>query len=53
MVAVLDWYSRYVLAWELDQSLAVPFVLQTMERALAGAVPEICNSDQGGQFTSP
>jgi putative transposase len=52
-VAALDWYSRYVLAWELDQSLALPCVLQTMQRALQRAVPEICNSDQGGQFTSP
>jgi len=52
LVAILDWYSRYVLAWELDQSLALPFVLAAMQRALAGAVPEICNSDQGSQFTS-
>jgi putative transposase len=53
LVAAMDWYSRYVLAWELDQSLALPLVLETMARALTGAVPEICNSDQGSQFTSP
>jgi len=53
LVAVLDWYSRYVLAWELDQSRALPFVLEAMQRALQQAAPEICNSDQGGQFTSP
>jgi putative transposase len=53
LVAVLDWYSRYVVAWELDQTLAVPFVLAAMERALAQATPAICNSDQGSHFTSP
>jgi putative transposase len=53
LVAVLDWYSRYIVAWELDQTLALPFVLAAMERALAGATPTICNSDQGSHFTSP
>jgi putative transposase len=53
LVAVLDWYSRYVLAWELDQTLAMGFVLAAMRRALCQATPEICNSDQGSQFTSP
>ncbi len=53
LVAVLDWYSRYVVAWELDERLELGFVLEAMERALAGAVPMICNSDQGSQFTSP
>jgi len=53
LVAVLDWYSRYVLAWELDQTLAIDFVLAAMGRALEQAAPEICNSDQGSQFTSP
>lgn len=53
LVAVLDWYSRYVLAWELAQSLALAFVLEARQRARQQAVPEICNSDQGGQFTSP
>jgi len=52
LVAVLDWYSRYVVAWELDQTLALPFVLAAMERALAQARPTICNSDQGSHFTS-
>ena len=52
LVAVLDWYSRYVLAWELDQTLAQPFVTTAMERALGLATPEICNSDQGSHFTS-
>lgn len=53
LVAVLDWFSRYVLAWELDQTLEMPFVLSTIERALLQATPEICNSDQGSHFTSP
>lgn len=53
LVAILDWYSRYVLSWELDQTLALPFVLTAVERALAHAKPDIWNSDQGSQFTSP
>ncbi len=40
-------------AWELDERLELGFVLEAMGRALAGAVPMICNSDQGSQFTSP
>jgi putative transposase len=53
LVAVLDWYSRYVVSWELDQTLAVPFVLTAVGRALAQATPVIWNSDQGSHFTSP
>lgn len=53
LVAILDWYSRYVVAWGLDQSLELGFVLEAMQRALAGSTPEICNSDQGSHFTSP
>jgi putative transposase len=53
LVAVLDWYSRYVLSWELDQTLEMPFVLSAVQRALAQAKPEIWNSDQGSHFTSP
>ncbi len=53
LVAVLDWYSRYVVSWELDQTLALPFVLTAAERALARATPVIWNSDQGSHFTSP
>jgi putative transposase len=53
LVAVLDWYSRYVLSWELDQTLELPFVLTALERALAQATPTICKSDQGSHFTSP
>ena len=53
LVAVLDWYSRYVVAWALDQTLALGFVLEAMASALSRATPEICNSDQGSHFTSP
>ena len=52
LVAVLDWFSRYVLAWELDQTLEMAFVLSAVDRALLQAVPSICNSDQGSHFTS-
>jgi len=52
LVALLDWYSRYVLSWEVDMTLEMPFVLSTVQRALAQAVPLICNSDQGSHFTS-
>ena len=53
LVALLDWYSRYVVSWELDQSLEVSFVLAAVGRALNQAKPVILNSDQGSQFTSP
>ena len=49
---MLDWFSRYVLAWELDQTLEMPFVLSAVDQALLQAVPSICNSDQGSHFTS-
>jgi putative transposase len=52
LVAVLDWYSRYVVSWALDQTLEMPFVLDTVERALGQATPTIWNSDQGSHFTS-
>jgi putative transposase len=53
LVAILDWYSRYVVSWELDQTLELPFVLRAVQQALGQAVPLICNSDQGSHFTSP
>lgn len=53
LVAILDWFSRYVIAWELDQTLEIPFVLEAVDRALARAQPKIWNSDQGSHFTSP
>src|SRR3990172_4102214 len=53
LVAILDWFSRFVVSWELDQTLELAFVLQAVDRALALARPEIWNSDQGSHFTSP
>jgi putative transposase len=53
LVAVLDWFSRYIVSWELDQSLAQPFVMAAVHRALSVATPVIWNSDQGSHFTSP
>jgi len=52
MAAILDWYSRYVLSWELDQTLETGFVMEAVNRALLKAHPEIFNSDQGSHFTS-
>jgi putative transposase len=52
LVAVLDWYSRYVLAWELSNTLDTGFCLAALEAALAHGQPAICNTDQGVQFTS-
>lgn len=52
LVAVLDWYSRYVLAWELSNTLDSSFCVDTLRRALEFDKPEIFNTDQGSQFTS-
>lgn len=52
LVAILDWFSRYVLAWELSISLDVGFCVVALERALVHQRPEIFNTDQGVQFTS-
>lgn len=51
-MAVIDWYSRYVLSWELSVTLDSEFCLSALDRALAFGRPEIFNSDQGSQFTS-
>lgn len=53
LVAVIDWFSRFVVAWQVDQTLELPFVLNAVDRALAQATPMIWNSDQGSHFTSP
>jgi putative transposase len=53
LFAVLDWFSRFVVAWTLDLTLEIGFVLDAMRSALATATPAICNSDQGSHFTSP
>jgi putative transposase len=53
LVAVLDWFSRYVVSWQLDDTLDIDFVLLAVDRALAHHKPLIWNSDQGSHFTSP
>ena len=53
LVAVLDWFSRFVVSWSLDQRLAVDFVLESVDQALLSQTPMIWNSDQGSQFTNP
>jgi putative transposase len=52
LVAILDWYSRYVLAWELSNTLDTTFCLTALESALRVGQPDIFNIDQGAQFTS-
>lgn len=53
LVAVLDWYSRYVVSWQLSHSLDIDFVLESVDAGLAVNCPLIWNSDQGSHFTSP
>lgn len=53
LVAILDWFSRYVVSWALDDTLELPFVLDALGQALRVATPQIWNTDQGSQFTSP
>jgi putative transposase len=52
LVAVMDWYSRYVLAWDISTTMDTAFCTRTLENALKISKPEIFNSDQGSQFTS-
>jgi putative transposase len=51
-MAVIDWYSRYVLDWSLSTSLEADFCIDTVETLLVDRQPEIFNTDQGSQFTS-
>ena len=52
LVAVMDWYSRHVLAWRLSNTLDGGFCLEALDESLSAATPEIFNSDQGCQFTA-
>ncbi len=52
LTAVIDWYSRYVLSWELSNSLEESFCINALEESLRYGKPEIFNTDQGAQFTS-
>jgi putative transposase len=51
LVALIDWHSRYVLAWELSLTMETDFCIAALQSALAQATPKIHNSDQGVQFT--
>ena len=52
LAATLDWYSRYVLAWRLCNTLDASFCLDMLDEALSRGRPEIFNTDQGTQFTA-
>jgi putative transposase len=52
LVAVMDWFSRFVLSWRLSNSLDADFCVDALEEALEYGRPEIFNTDQGSQFTS-
>ena len=53
LVAVMDWFSRYVLSWRISNTLEVNFCIDALDEALSFGKPYIFNSDQGAQFTSP
>jgi putative transposase len=52
LVAVMDWFSRYVLSWSLSLTMEIDFCMEALRSALRRGRPEIFNSDQGSQFTS-
>lgn len=52
LVAIMDWFSRYVLAWELSNTLDSSFCVRALTKALARGAPSIFNTDQGSQFTA-
>lgn len=52
LTVILDWYSRYVLAWEVSHTITVDFCVRALRAALQQATCEIHNSDQGAQYTS-
>ena len=52
LTAIIDWYSRYVVAWELSGTMETGFCTRALRSALSRAIPDIHNSDQGSQYTS-
>ena len=52
LMAIMDWYSRFVLAWEISTTMDTTFCLSALEQALVLSKPDIFNTDQGSQFTS-
>lgn len=53
LIAVMDWFSRYVVSWKLSETLELQFCLDALNEALNKNTPDIFNTDQGAQFTSP
>ena len=51
LVVIMDWYSRYVLAWRLSNTLDADFCVEALEEAFRKGRPDIFNTDQGSQFT--
>ena len=51
LVAIMDWYTRYVVAWRLSNTLDADFCVEALEEALGKETPEVFNTDQGSQFT--
>ena len=52
LVAIIDWYSRYVVSWEIDETIETEFVIRAGRQGINKEKPEILNSDQDAQFTS-
>ena len=52
LTAIIDWYSRCIVGWEIDDTLDTRMVMNALKKALKVSTPEIINSDQGSQFTS-
>ena len=52
LVAIMDWYSRHVVAWRLSNTLDADFCVEALQEALGKGTPEVFNTDQGSQFTS-
>ncbi len=52
LVAIIDWYSRYVLSWQISNTLETTFCKEALNQALRHGKPEFFNTDQGSQFTS-
>lgn len=52
LTVILDWFSRFVLSWELSETMETTFCTRALKSALSRAIPEMHNSDQGSQFTS-
>lgn len=52
LVMVVDWFSRYILSWEISNTMTAHFCIIALEKAIQNTIPEYFNTDQGSQFTS-